>query len=221
MTFIKTLLKWLLLSGLIVFVFFVALGIYLEQSGEMDKFLFDSPIIREFEAIEQSGDYNRLADHMISRVGGVSEKDAQTIVRWLDKRKDHGAAPYLYLRALYLGKAGRTNDSFEAYELAKLAARLDEIRCNREVSAESKMKYEGGYLFPFELAVSKRDEAQQKADRAWAHNYEQQLKDRPLAQWVCTNNYTSEYDLAWALPDNEWQKKRGDYLHRYLTDALH
>lgn len=221
MTFIKTLLKWFLLSGLIVFVLIVALGIYLEKSGEMDRFLFDSPIIREFEAIEQSQDYNRLADHMISRVGGVSEKEARTIVRWLDKRTRSGAAPYLYLRALYLAKAGRKNQSFEAYELAKLAARLDEIRCNREVSAESKMKYEAGYLFPIELAVSKRHEAQRKADRLWAYNYEQQLKDRPLAQWVCTNNYTSAYDPTWAMPDTEWRKKRSDYLIRYLADALH
>ncbi len=220
MNFIKKLIKWLLIVALTLFVLLIVLGLYLEKSGYRNKKLANSPIIQELEALEKSQDYNKLVEKMVLLIRSVNKREARNIVWWLDKRKDSGAAPYLYLRVLFLAKSGRRNDTFEAYELAKLTARLDEIRCNNEESKKAKIKYESGYWLPFELAISKRSETHKKADRVWAYHYEQEQKDRPIAQWVCTNNYESKYDISQAMPDNEWQEKRSDYRVNYFSGSF-
>ncbi len=220
MKFIKKFIKWVLIIVLTLFVLFIALGVYLQKSGYMDKNLANSAIIQDLEALEKSQDYIKLVEQMVSLIKTIDKKEAKNVVRWLDKRKNNGEAPYLYLRVLFLAKAGKKNDTFEAYELAKLTARLDEIRCNTEESKKAKMKYESGYWYPFELAVSKRNETHKKADRVWAYNYEQEQKDRHIAQWVCTNNYSTDYDPNQTMPVSEWQEKRSDYRVKYFTGSF-
>lgn len=176
-------------------------------------------IIIKIEEIAQQQDYNKLVDYLLILTKNITQQEAVVVADWLQQKENDGNAPYIYLQALFLLSANDKVRVFEVYQSAKLNARLDERRCNTDIAVKAKNKYENSYGLPIEKMIEKRSYMENMADKLFAYNNELLMKNSPVAQWVCTNNYENSLDIKNLLNDNDWHDVRTKIRAGYLIPS--
>jgi probable HAF family extracellular repeat protein len=203
--------KILISSFLFLFFSFLIYGIY--SINDIKHRMGESEYIQTLNKLESDKNHNEIVLSLFVNFNSKSlaEDDYELVARWLKDRLGSGDAPYFYFFASYDSWDRKSKYSFKHalkyFVAGKIIYRIDAARCNYPESLKAVRYYERELFNGFADALHFHKENHEYLFN-WALDKEEELKDRPVANWICSegvNKFKGQYTQ---LSYEEWQSRR-------------
>lgn len=125
---------------------------------------------------------------------------------WLSPRVGSPHIPTLYLIAKSYENQGRLREAGAWYLKAALTGRVDAARCSDSTSVQAIVAMES--LFRWTTGHLRKHERQRRAGVAAALAYEESVRDRPPARWICAHGLASFRGDSLTTDGGTWQARR-------------
>lgn len=153
---------------------------------------------------------------LMGRLPSLSAEDTRLVISWLLNHEREGNLPYYYLISVSFAKLRNTELSLNYFELARLTSRLDDIRCNDKSSSGAYIALEST-IFSIPDRKLKNNSSLAIASKSWAYTYEETVKNRKPAMWICMHGMNFFNGGIKLLSEDEWSKARTKYRVNYMA----
>jgi len=173
----------------------------------------------EADVINNLNNTDNKFDFIINNFTKHTNHDTKLILSWLLNREKNGEVPYYYLVSMSFAKLKMKDEAINYFELARLTSRIDNIRCNDASSSGAYSALESIY-FSSMVELLKKNNNLLSAAKSWAYTYEEKVKDRKPAKWICMHGMKAFSGNQSYLPDDDWQKQRSKLRVKYFSENI-
>jgi hypothetical protein len=224
----KTILKYSLsiLGGICTFliIVFIVAGYYDKPKGpselnyirKLENENINSEVMQKLNNYEKENNYNQITSMLINDISKFNAQEDMLIISWLLNRETNGKLPYYYFATLYFAKNKKTIECYNLMQLAMLTARIDNAKCNDPSSFQAYAILESLIFKPIIQSLEK-NRMQKLASKMWALAYEEKIKDRNVATWICSHGMGAFTGSTTPLDPGKWETKRDEIRKEFMS----